>query len=308
MSIIIEKKQIGIIGLGKMGHGLALNMHDHGWDVVAFNRTVSKTDEIKQNGLKGAYSLKELVDKLEKPRVVWIMLTAGAPTQDIIFAQEALYDLLDKGDVIIEGGNSPFKQDFKNANKLQEKDIKYIDVGVSGGPYGARNGACLMIGGETSIFNYLEPLFKDLSIKDGYKHFKGYGAGHFVKMIHNGIEYGMMQAIAEGFNLMRKSDYNLNLIDVADIYNHGSVIESRLVGWTLEGFKKYGIDLKEISGSIGSNGEGLWTVNIAEEMREKVDNIKQSVDFRSESQKIPSYTGQIVQMIRNMFGGHSITN
>jgi len=191
---------------------------------------------------------------------------------------------------------------------IKEKNIKYLDVGVSGGPYGARNGACLMIGGEDSIFKYLEPLFKDLSIDGGYKHFTGYGAGHFVKMVHNGIEYGMMQAIAEGFNLMRRSNYNLNLIDVADIYNNGSVIESRLIKWSLDGFKKYGIDLEEISGSIGSNGEGLWTVNAAEAMGEKVDNIKQSVDFRRESLSKPSYTGKIVQMIRNMFGGHSIDN
>jgi len=300
------KKQMGIIGLGKMGNGIALNLKDHGWEVHAFNRTAEKTKEIEKFGVKGSYSIKELVLKLERPRIIWIMLTAGDPTQDAIFGQGNLSDLLEEDDIIIEGGNSQFEKDNENAKKLNEKGIKYIDVGVSGGPAGARNGACLMIGGEVETFQYLESIFKDLSSEDAYKHFPGYGAGHFVKMVHNGIEYGMMQAIAEGFNVMKQSDYKLNLVDVSNIYNHKSVIESRLINWLHEGFIKYGEDLDEISGSVASNGEGLWTVKAAESMGLKVDNIKQSVEFRLESQKNPSFTGKVLQTLRNMFGGHNI--
>jgi 6-phosphogluconate dehydrogenase len=301
------KKQIGLIGLGKMGNGLALNMKDHGWDVIAYNRTHSKVDEIKLSGIQGAYSVMELVDKLAKPRIVWTMLTAGAPTQEIIFGENGLIKYLEEGDIIIEGGNSKFSDDEINAQKLKEKGIKYIDVGVSGGPAGARNGACLMIGGEQEIFDYLEPLFKDIAQnQNAYKFFPGYGAGHFVKMVHNGIEYGMMQSIAEGFNLMMKSDYELNPIDIADIYSKGSVIESRLISWTKEGFEKYGLNLKDISGSVASNGEGLWTVEAAKAIGEEAKIIEGSVQFRLDSQNKPSFTGQILQMIRNMFGGHSV--
>ncbi len=300
-------KQLGLIGLGKMGGNLALNLKDKGWDVVIYNRTSTKTDEFIAQGFIGSYSIKELIEKLPKPRIVWIMLTAGGPTQDMLFGDTGLINFLDKDDIIIEGGNSRFQVDFDNATKLKERGIKYIDVGVSGGPAGARNGACLMIGGEKEIFEYLEPLFKDIA-RDGvaYKFFEGYGAGHYVKMIHNGIEYGMMQSIAEGFNLMKKSDYNLNLVDVADIYNNGSVIESRLVQWTKDGFIKYGEDLKDISGSVGSNGEGLWTVEHGNQIGEPTRIIAGAVEFRTNSQLKPSYIGQILSMIRNMFGGHSI--
>ena len=299
-------KQIGLIGLGKMGGNLALNMKDHGWDVTVYNRTASKTDEFVKSGFKGAYSLKELVVKLEGPRVIWLMLTAGEPTQNTIFGEEGLINYLQEGDIIIEGGNSFFKNDFDNATKLKEKGIKYIDAGVSGGPNGARNGACIMIGGERTVFDYVEELFKNISVKDGYKFFEGYGAGHYVKMVHNGIEYGMMQAIAEGFNLMKNSDYKLNLTDVADIYNHGSVIESRLVKWLQEGYVKYGENLDSVAGTVGSNGEGLWTVNSAKEQGLDVRVLDASVKFREESQSNPSYLGQILSTIRNMFGGHSI--
>ena len=198
------QKEIGLIGLGKMGGSLALNLRDKGWKVVAFNRTSTVTEEYVKQGIDGIFDVKEFVIKLKKPRVVWLMLTAGDPTQNAIFGENGLVKILEEGDTIIEGGNSQYKKDNENANKLNKKGINYIDVGVSGGPGGARNGACLMIGGKKKTFKYLEPLFKDLAIKDGYKFFDGYGAGHFVKMVHNGIEYGMMQAIAEGFNVSKK--------------------------------------------------------------------------------------------------------
>lgn len=300
------KKQIGLIGLGKMGYALALNLRDKGWDVVVYNRTISKVEEIQKEGVRGAKSLKELVDVLDGPRVIWTMLTAGEATKSILFEKGGLKELLNEGDIVIEGGNSKFYEDEANAKQLAEKGIQYIDVGVSGGPSGARNGACLMIGGEKQTFEYLEELFKDLSKPNAYKFFNGYGAGHYVKMVHNGIEYGMMQAIAEGFNLMKSSDYKLNLIEVADIYNNGSVIESRLVGWLRNGFEKYGEDLKDVSGTVEALGEGLWTVETAKSSNIEVKIIEESVIFRDQSKVNPSYTGRILSALRNMFGGHSI--
>jgi len=300
------KKQIGIIGLGKMGYGLALNLKEKGWDVIAYNRTLTKVDEIENEGVRGARSIKELVENLPGPKIIWTMLTAGDATQSTLFGPGGLYDCLSEGDFIIEGGNSRFKQDQENSNKLKVKGINYIDVGVSGGPSGARKGACLMIGGEKKNFDYLEDLFKDLAYENAYKFFEGYGAGHFVKMVHNGIEYGMMQAIAEGFNLIKESDYKLDLVEVADIYNNKSVIESRLIGWLKEGFQKYGVELEAISGSVGALGEGLWTVETAKEKDIPLPIIEGSVKFRNESQSNPSYTGKILSTLRNIFGGHTI--
>lgn len=300
------RKQIGLIGLGKMGYGLALNLKDKGWDVIVYNRTISKVEDIQKEGVRGARSLKELVDALDGPRVIWTMLTAGEATISTLFEAGGLKELLSEGDIVIEGGNSKFYEDESNAKQLAEKGIKYIDVGVSGGPSGARNGACLMIGGERQTFEYLEELFKDLSKAKAYKFFEGYGAGHFVKMVHNGIEYGMMQSIAEGFNLMKNSNYKLNLIEVADIYNNGSVIESRLIGWLKSGFEKYGEELDEVSGTVNALGEGLWTVETAKSRNLEVKVIEESVRFRDESKLNPSYTGKILSALRNMFGGHSV--
>ncbi|MEO6729464.1 MAG: phosphogluconate dehydrogenase (NAD(+)-dependent, decarboxylating) [Candidatus Dojkabacteria bacterium] len=301
------KKQIGIIGLGKMGGGLALNLKDNGWDVVAFNRTTKTTDEYATQGVTPSYSLKEMVSKLEKPRVVWTMLSAGAPTQDTLFQNdEQLRDLLEEGDIVIEGSNAHYIMDPENAKVLSLKGIKYLDAGVSGGPDGARNGACIMVGGEKEVFDYCEEIFKDLSIENGYKFFKGYGAGHFVKMVHNGIEYGMMQAIAEGFNLMKQSEYKLSMVDVADIYSHGSVIESRLISWAKEGFEKYGEELEGVKGEVDANGEGYWTAEAAKDKGIPAPIIQGSVDFRDQSRGNPSYTGKLLSMMRNMFGKHKI--
>ncbi|MEP7103585.1 MAG: phosphogluconate dehydrogenase (NAD(+)-dependent, decarboxylating) [Candidatus Dojkabacteria bacterium] len=300
------KKQIGLIGLGKMGGGLALNFKDHDWEVVAFNRTTETTDEYAKQGITPSYSVQELVSKLEAPRIVWVMLTAGEPTQNMLFGEQGLINYLEQGDIVIEGGNSLYKQDAENAEKLKAKGIKYIDAGVSGGPDGARNGACIMIGGEKEIFNYTEEIFKDLSLENGYKFFEGYGAGHFVKMVHNGIEYGMMQAIAEGFNLMKQSPYKLDLIEVADIYSNGSVIESRLVSWTKEGLEKYGLELESVKGEVDALGEGLWTAQAAKEMGQPAPIIQGSVDFRDQSHGNPSYTGKLLSMMRNMFGKHKV--
>lgn len=299
-------KEIGIIGLGRMGGGLAQNLLDHGWKVIGFNRTEAVTRELEKVGLTGAYSYNKFITLIPKPRVIILMLTADGANDEVLFGKEGLSTLLEAGDIIIDGGNSYYKLAVERGKKLAKKGIKFVDAGISGGPGGARNGACCMVGGDKITFEYIEPLFKDVSISDGYMHFEGVGAGHFVKMVHNGIEYGMMQSIAEGFAIMQKSPFKLNLIDVAEIYQHGSVVTSRLVGWLQDALKIYGQDLEEVSGSVGYTGEGEWTAKTAHELKVPAEIIEKSFEFRVKSQKKPSFTGKLLTGIRNQFGKHSI--
>ena len=300
------KKVVGIIGLGRMGGGLAQNLLDSKWKVVGYNRTEAVTRELEKVVLIGTYSYNDLVALLPQPRVVVLMLTADGANDEVLFGRNGLSDLLEKGDIVIDGGNSYYKLAVERGKKLAKKGIKFVDAGISGGPGGARNGACCMVGGDSETFGYIENLFKDVSIPDGYMHFEGIGAGHFVKMVHNGIEYGMMQSIAEGFEIMKKSPFNLNLIDVAEIYQHGSVVTSRLVGWLQDALKAYGQDLEEVSGSVGYTGEGEWTAKTAHEFKVPAEIIEKSFEFRVKSQKKPSYTGRLLTGMRNMFGHHSI--
>ncbi|MBP9690743.1 decarboxylating 6-phosphogluconate dehydrogenase [Candidatus Woesebacteria bacterium] len=301
------KKEIGIIGLGKMGKGIAQKLLEKGWRVIVYNRSPEKVEGLIRAGAVGSFSLKEFVEAFEhRPRIVWMMLTAGAPTEETLFGEGGLSSLLDSQDVIVEGGNAFYKDDLPRAKKLSEKGIDYIDVGVSGGPAGARHGACLMIGGSKERFLEMEALYRDLSIENGYAHFEGVGAGHFVKMVHNGIEYGMMQAIGEGFEVMKRSEYDLDLKEVSRIYNTGSVIESRLIGWLQKAYEEWGVDLEPISGSIQHSGEGKWTVESASELQVDVPVIEKSYEFRVASQVNPSYTGQVVSALRGQFGGHEV--
>lgn len=297
------KKQIGLVGLGKMGSNIALNLHDKTWDVVAYNRTQSKIEEIKQKNINGVSSLDELVKNLEKPRTILLSLTAGKPTEEII---SSLYNLLESGDTIIESGNSFYKNDLIYAEKLKVKGINYIDVGISGGIEGARKGACLMIGGDKSHTFQFEELFKDMSINNSYQFFNGYGAGHFLKMIHNGIEYGMMQSIAEGFSLIQNSNFNIDLIEAVKIYNNNSIIESKLLYFLQQGFEKYGQDLEKVSGTVEMLGEGQWTVEEAHENNISTPAIEAAVNFRIDSKLNPSFSGKVLTVLRNIFGGHSI--
>lgn len=298
-------KEIGIIGLGKMGGGLARQLNEKGWRVIAYNRTAEVTRAIEQEGIEAAYSLKELVKKLKKPRVVWLMLPNGAPLDEMIFGRDGLIHVLERGDILVDGGNSYFKDTRARYKKLAKTGIRFIDAGVSGGPGGARNGACIMVGGSEKLFKELELLFADLSVPEGYAHFEGPGAGHFVKMVHNGIEYGMMQALAEGFAVLKKSSYKINLPRATDIYNRGSVIESRLVGWLARAYKEHGEELKTMSGSVASTGEGEWTVKTARQLKIPTPVIEDAFKFRVASARTPSYIGKILTALRNQFGGHS---
>lgn len=296
------KKQIAIIGLGKMGGNLARNLLDQSWEVIGYNRSPQPTQELENAGGKGAYSYEELIKQLTAPRLVWVMV----PHQAVDLVLGGLAPLLNEGDVVIEGGNSFYEDSMRRAKELSRQGIWMLDCGVSGGPSGARNGACCMIGGKEEVFRQYEELFADISVKGGYGYFGRSGAGHFVKMVHNGIEYGMMQAVAEGFNVMKKSKFNLDLKKVASVYNHGSVIESRLIGWLREAYQEFGEDLSRISGEVAHSGEGQWTVETAEKMGLEVKNIAQALKFRQDSQGNPSYTGRVVSALRGQFGGHPV--
>lgn len=300
----MKHKQVGVIGLGKMGANVARRLSKKGWDVYGFNRTSEVTKALEKEGIKGVYSLEEMVLSLKKPRVIITILTAGKPTDEILLK---LSKKLDRGDIIAEFSNAYYEDDIRRSKLLAKKNIKFIDVGISGGPGGALNGACLMVGGDKETFEKIKPLLKDEAAKNAYTHVPGIGAGHFTKMVHNGIEYGMMQSIAEGFNLLKNGPYkNLKMTDITAIYQNGSVVESRLVGWLDQAFKKYGNDLKEVSGSVGFTGEGEWTAKLGKRLGFPIQIISESFKFRVKSQKKPSFTGKIVSAIRNQFGGHSI--
>ncbi|HVN26669.1 MAG TPA: glucose-6-phosphate dehydrogenase [Candidatus Paceibacterota bacterium] len=309
------KKEIGVYGLGKMGGNVARQLRDKGWHVVVSNRSAAPVEAMQQEGFEGAVGAKDLADKLGAPRVIWMMITAGPGIDEFLFGSkggrgtqpsDGLVKFLRKGDVVIDGANSYYEDTMRRAKLLAKKGIGFMDVGFSGGPSGARNGGSLMIGGDGKLFEKLEPLFRDLSVPGGYSHFGAAGSGHYVKMVHNGIEYGMMQAIAEGFGLMKKSPFKLDLKKIANVYNHGSVIESRLVGWLESAFNDYGTDLKAVSGSVAYTGEGEWTIRSAKKIKMKLPVIEDAFRFRVKSKNNPSYTGKVVSALRNRFGGHSI--
>jgi 6-phosphogluconate dehydrogenase len=288
------KKQIGYIGLGKMGGSMVARLKEKKWQV--------ETYDISGKGT--AKTIEQLAVGLKAPRAVWIMVPSGKPV-DAVAAELAKH--LQKGDIVIDGGNSFYENSVKRGKKFQAKGIAFLDAGVSGGPGTVRDGKpALMIGGEKAVFQKMKPLFSDLTRKESFGYMGKSGAGHFVKMVHNGIEYGMMQSLAEGFTVMKKAPFGLDLEEVARVYSNGSVIESRLTGWMGSGFKKYGEGLKEAAGSVAHTGEGEWTVTSAKKLGVPVPVIKASFDFRVQSAKKPSYTGKILMMLRSQFGGHTI--
>jgi glucose-6-phosphate 1-dehydrogenase len=302
----LASRQIGVVGLGKMGSSLARNLIDHGWHVVAYNRSPGAARALEPDGAQAVEELAELVEALCPPRVVWLMVPAGAPVDALLFSPGGLADLLSAGDTVIDGGNSRYVDDPERARRLAERRIRFVDVGVSGGPGGARSGACLMVGGGREDFDRLRPLWQDVSAPDGFRFFEGVGAGHFVKMVHNGIEYGMMQSIAEGFTVLRASPYSLDLTRVADVYDNGSVIESRLVGWLESAFRLHGEDLEGVSGAVAHTGEGAWTVQAARDLGIHARVIEAALQFRLESERDPDWTGKVLTGLREQFGGHAI--
>jgi len=299
--------EIGFIGLGRMGGNMVNRMVDAGnVRTVIWNRTQSKMDEYVAKGAIPSTTISELVSKLEEDKkVIWLMLPSGEPTQK---AFDEVLNLLSKGDVIVNGANSNFHDSIKMHATAKKAGIGMLDVGVSGGIVAAKTGYPMMIGGEQEVYDYVKPIFASFGLEGGYNLCGAGGSGHYVKMIHNAIEYGMMQAIGEGFEVMKKApEFEIDLESVVGVYNHGSVIESSLIGWLADGFKKYGTELEEVSGEVSHSGEGLWTVEAAKRIGVPVPIIEGSLRFREDSQGNPSYTGKVVSVQRNMFGGHDVT-
>lgn len=292
---------ITYIGLGKMGLNMVERLREKKHTVAVYDPSSDARARAQSLGAIVAGSLAELFAENVAPHTVWLMVPHTV-------VGDVLSDLaphLREGDTVIEGGNSPFRETIRRACDHEARGVRFLDAGVSGGPGGAKAGACIMVGGQRDVFAEYEPLFKDLSVDGGYAYVGTSGAGHFVKMVHNGIEYGMMQALAEGFDVLKQSEFALSLTEIARLYNRGSVIESRLVGWLKEGFETYGEDLADITGRASASGEGLWTVETARGMGVPVAVIEDSLKAREASQKRPSYQGQLISVMRNMFGGHS---
>jgi 6-phosphogluconate dehydrogenase len=294
--------QVGYIGLGKMGMNMVERLLEKGHQVTAFDRSSSAVMEAAAKGATVAQSLRSLVASLAKPRLVWIMV----PYQAVDAVLQEIEPLLATADTVIDGGNSPYKESVRRARELEAKGINFLDAGVSGGPSGARNGACIMVGGKNDVFRRFEGLFTDLAVHGGYGLMGQAGAGHFVKMVHNGIEYGMMQALAEGFAIMRASPFALDLPKIANVFNHRSVIESRLVGWLADAYERNGPELAGVSGTVAQSGEGMWTVEAGKELGVPTLVIKDALQFRIDSAGRPSYTGRIVSALRHEFGGHDM--
>ncbi|WHY72228.1 phosphogluconate dehydrogenase (NAD(+)-dependent, decarboxylating) [Fictibacillus enclensis] len=294
--------QIGMIGLGKMGYNLVLNLLDHGHEVVATDVNHEQVKNIANDGATGVYSIKELVSGLNTPRVVWMMVPAGNITEDVL---TELKSVLEPGDIVIDGGNSNYKDTLRRAEELKEKGLHFVDVGTSGGTEGARNGACTMIGADPEVFEIIEPAFKDLSIENGYLYTGKVGSGHFLKMVHNGIEYGMMQAIAEGFEILEKSEFDYDYEAVAKMWNHGSVIRSWLMELTQSAFSK-DPKLEGIRGVMHASGEGKWTVEAALDLQVPAPVIALSLMMRNRSLEDDTFTGKVVAALRNEFGGHAV--
>jgi 6-phosphogluconate dehydrogenase len=296
--------ELGIIGLGRMGAGMAERWVRGGHRVVGWNRSRGPVDELAQRGMEAADSVADLVAKLPTPRAIWVMLPAGKVTEEMI---ESLIPLLTPGDTIIESGNTNFHDDQRRAAALAPHGINYIDQGTSGGVWGLENGYSLMVGGDRALVERLEPAFRTLApAEGGYVHCGPVGSGHFVKMVHNGIEYGMMQAYAEGFEIMRaKKDFGLDLHEIAKAWQHGSVVRSWLLDLTVDAFAA-DPDLEQIRGYVEDSGEGRWTIQAAIDLDVPAPVITQSLYERFHSRQSESFAAKVLAAMRKGFGGHAV--
>ena len=295
--------KLGFIGLGRMGFNMVLNLKDHKIPVVAHNRSPEPVKEIKKKGVEVAFSIKELMGKLPEQKTVWIMVTAGKPV-DLVIKEVLPY--LKKDDIVIDGGNSFYKDSVRRYSYLKGKKINFLDIGTSGGLKGARHGACLTIGGDKNIFKKIESVCRAVSAKNGYAYVGKCGAGHFVKMVHNGIEYAWLQALGEGFEIILKGPYkNLDFRKIATVWKNGSIIQSRMMEWAEDAFDKDS-RLSKIEGIVGGGETGEWTIQTAKEFNVDAGTIKLALQERKKSQKKPRFAGKVVAALRNEFGGHEI--
>lgn len=294
--------QIGIVGLGKMGMNLACNLKDHGYDVKGMDVSNEAIAKAKEQGVTVFTAVADLISSFEGQRLIWLMLPAGELTENVL---NDIFPLLQAKDIVIEGGNSNYKDSVRRAAKFAEKDISYLDCGTSGGISGARQDACLMIGGDKDVFSSIEKVFADLAVENGYLYAGASGSGHFLKMVHNGIEYGMMQAIGEGFQIVEASDYDFDLAKVAKVWNNGSVVRSWLMEIAEAQFEQ-SPKLADYRGVVAASGEAKWTVETALEMDIPVPTIALSLFMRNLSQEEDSFSAKVVAALRNGFGGHEV--
>lgn len=294
--------KLGIIGLGKMGKNLALNLNAKGHSVVAYDQDSSVYGQLENSGVSTTNSTEELINSLETPRNIWLMVPAGEIVDNLV---DSIIPFLQEGDTIIDGGNSNYKDSVRRYGKLKAQGLNFVDVGTSGGISGALNGACTMIGGDPEVFDRIEPIFKDASAENGYLYAGKAGSGHFLKMVHNGIEYGMMQSIAEGFEILEKSQFDYDFKEVARVFNNGSVIRSWLMELLENAFSNEP-KLEGIKGIMHSSGEGKWTVETALELQTSAPVIALSLFMRYRSLENDTFSGKVVAALRNEFGGHAV--
>lgn len=297
--------ELAMIGLGKMGMNMATRLVRGGHRVIGYARTAATVEEAIQNGAEGAHSLEEVVSKLNAPRVAWVMVPAGQVTDDTI---EKLSNLLSEGDMVIDGGNSNYKDSVRHAAMLEPKGIDFVDSGTSGGIWGLTEGYSLMIGGNKEVVEKLRPIFETLAPApdQGWGHVGPHGAGHYVKMVHNGIEYGMMQAFAEGFSIMKaKKEFAMDLAQISHIWQHGSVVRSWLLDLAARALDE-DTELTEIKPWVADSGEGRWTVFESIDLDVPAPVITLSLQMRFASRDEENYTARMLAALRNQFGGHAI--
>ncbi|HEX8697080.1 MAG TPA: decarboxylating 6-phosphogluconate dehydrogenase [Longimicrobium sp.] len=296
--------RLGMVGLGKMGGNMVTRLLRGGHEVVVYDLDPELTKRVgSAPGAAAAGSLEEMAAALEPPRVVWVMVPAGAPTEDTL---RRLAGFLQPGDVLVDGGNTNFHDTQRRAAELGEKGVHLVDAGTSGGVWGLEVGYCLMVGGAPEAVGRCEPVFRTLAPPDGYLHVGASGAGHFTKMVHNGIEYGLLQAYAEGFEILHASGMGLDLRAIAALWNHGSVVRSWLLELLERAYAAEGQDLERIRGWVADSGEGRWTVETAIDLDVPAPVITLSLLARFRSRQEQSYAAQVIAALRNQFGGHAV--
>jgi 6-phosphogluconate dehydrogenase len=294
--------QLGFVGLGKMGLNMVTRLARGGHTIAAFDRSADAVARAVTAGAKGVNSLEALVSALTPPRAVWVMVPAGGPTESTV---ESLAALLSREDVVIDGGNTNFHDDVRRAETLKSNGIHYIDAGTSGGIWGLTEGYCLMVGGEADVCKRLEPLFLTLAPENGYLRVGDHGAGHYVKMIHNGIEYGLMQAYAEGFELMHESAYPIDLAAVASLWLKGGVVRSWLLELTARALSE-NADLAGLEGYVEDSGEGRWTLHEGIDRSVPMPVLTASLFTRFRSRENNPFSERLLAALRNQFGGHAV--
>ena len=294
--------QLGMIGLGRMGAGMTARLLAGGHQVVVYDRSAEAIKASAQKGAVAADSLEDLGQKLKAPRVFWLMIPAGQPVDDTL---QQLQGSLAPGDVVIDGGNSNYKDSVRRAEDLRSKQVEFLDAGVSGGIWGLKIGFCLMVGGTEAIFKQVEPIFKTLAPEDGYAYVGASGAGHYSKMVHNGIEYSLMQAYAEGFEILHASEYHYDLAQLSKLWNHGSVIRSWLLELAQSEFEQ-DPQLSKLRGYVDDSGEGRWTLQEAIDHAVPAPALAMSLFMRFRSRQQDSFSGKVLAALRNEFGGHPV--